>query len=122
MNDQNSKKFDLDERTLEFARRVRIFVKLLPKNSANFEDISQVIRSSGSVGGNYIEANDSLSKKDFYMRIKICRKEAKESQYWLKLVGTNNLQNLETERNYLLQEALELTKIFGAILAKGNQI
>lgn len=122
MNDQNSKKFDLDERTLDFARRVRIFVKLLPKNSTNFEDISQITRSSGSVGANYIEANDSLSKKDFYMRIKICRKEAKESQYWLKLVDTNNLQNLETERKYLLQEALELTKIFGAILAKGNQI
>ncbi|MBI3558972.1 four helix bundle protein [Candidatus Gottesmanbacteria bacterium] len=122
MNDQNSKKFDLDERTLNFARRVRAFVKLLPKNSANFEDISQVVRSSGSVGANYIEANDSLSKKDFYMRIKICRKEAKESQYWLKLVDTNNSQDLEIERKYLLQEALELTKIFGAILAKGNQI
>ncbi len=121
-NDPNTKIFDLDERTLNFARRIRVFIKLLPKNMANFEDISQLVRSSGSVGANYIEANDSLSKKDFYMRIKICRKEAKESQYWLKLIDLNNSLSLENECKYLQQEAFELTKIFGAILAKSNQL
>ena len=121
-NDPNTKIFDLDERTFNFARRIRVFIKLLPKNMANFEDISQLVRSSGSVGANYIEANDSLSKKDFYMRIKICRKEAKESQYWLKLIDLNNSLSLENECKYLQQEAFELTKIFGAILAKSNQL
>lgn len=73
-----------------------------------------MIRSSGSAGANYIEANEALSKKDFIMRIKICRKETKESIYWLKLVNIN----LEDERKILITEATELMKIFGAILEK----
>jgi len=77
----NSKQYDLEERTFEFAKRVRIFVKELFKTLGNIEDGKQLVRSSGSVGANYIEANESLSKKDFAMRIKICRKEAKESKY-----------------------------------------
>src|SRR3989344_7033958 len=80
---QNTKQYDLEDRTLNFAKRVREFVKKLPKTTANFEDINQLIRSSGSVGANYIEANESFSKKDFILRIKISRKEAKESRYWL---------------------------------------
>ena len=79
-------KYDLEERTMKFARRVRQFVKSLPRTISNREDIAQLIRSSGSIGANYIEANESLSKKDFLMRIKICRKEAKESKYWLLLI------------------------------------
>ncbi len=82
----SSKQYDLEDRTFEFARDVRAFVKVLPKTLSNIEDGKQLIRSSGSVGANYIEANESLSKKDFIMRIKISRKEAKESQYWLKLI------------------------------------
>ena len=70
---------DLEERTYEFADRCRVFVKKLPKTIANIEDGKQLIRASGSVGAKYIEANESLSKKDFVMRVKICRKEAKES-------------------------------------------
>lgn len=80
--------YDLEERTFQFAKAVRVFVKTLPKTTANFEDGKQVIKASGSVGGNYREANESLSKKDFVMRIKICRKEAKESAY-LMLVFWN---------------------------------
>lgn len=76
---QNSKQYDLEERTLEFAKRTREFVRMLPKTLANIEDARQLIKSSGSVGANYIEANEALSKKDFIMRIKICRKEAKET-------------------------------------------
>ena len=76
---QNSKQYDLEDRTLKFAKRVRSFVKKSLKSGANIEDGKQLIRSSGSVGANYIEANKSLGKKDFAMRIKICRKEAKES-------------------------------------------
>jgi len=76
---QNSKPYDLEDRTFEFANRVRAFVKKLPKSIANIKDGKQLIRASGSVGANYMEANESLSKKNFIMRIKISRKEAKES-------------------------------------------
>ena len=117
---QNSKQYDLEDRTFEFANNVRSFVKKLHKSIANIEDGKQVIRSSGSVGANYIEANESLSKKDFIMRIKICRKEAKESRYWLRLIDIDEQPELEKERNGLIQEASELTKIFGAILEKSK--
>ena len=80
---KNAKQYDLEDRTLAFARNVRAFVKKSHKTIANIEDGKQLVKSSGSVGANYIEANEALSKKDFIMRIKICRKEAKESRYWL---------------------------------------
>lgn len=87
----NPKQYDLEERTLKFARNVRSFIKFLPKNISNFEDSKQLIKSSGSVGANYIEANESLSKKDFLTRIMISRKEAKESEYWLNLIEIDNI-------------------------------
>jgi four helix bundle protein len=117
---QNSKLYDLEDRTFAFARNVRAFVKELPKTMANIEDGKQVIKSSGSVGANYIEANESLSKKDFIMRIKISRKEAKESRYWLRLVDTNGKDKLEKDREELIKEATELMNIFGAILQKSQ--
>jgi len=116
---QNSKRYDLEERTLKFAREVRDFVKKLPRILANIEYGRQLIKSSSSVGANYIEANESFSKKDFVMRIKICRKEAKESRYWLKLVETNN-DSLEKERDELINEATELMKIFGSMVEKSK--
>jgi four helix bundle protein len=117
---QNAKRYDLEDRTLEFAKRIRGFVAKLKNVPANIEDAKQLIRSSGSVGANYIEANEALSKKDFIMRAKICRKEAKESKYWLKLVDTSGNENLERERMNLVQEANELTHIFGAIITKSE--
>ena len=119
-NDKNSKPYDLEERTLEFAKRVRKFVKNLPNSIANQEDGRQLIKASGSVGANYIEANESLGKKDFRMRIKISRKESKESRFWLKLVDTNDDEELEIERSYLIQESTELMNIFGSILQKSK--
>jgi len=115
---QNSKLYDLEERTLKFAKRVIECVNKLPKNLPNIEIARQLVRSSGSVGANYIEANESLGKKDFIMRIKICRKESKESRYWLNLISCDHM--LEDEKDYLIQEATELMKIFGAILEKTN--
>jgi len=115
----NSKRYDLEERTLKFARDIRNLVKLLPKNISNFEDGKQLIRSSGSVGANYIEANESLSKKDFIMRIMICRKEAKESEYWLSLVESGSL-DLGRTKIKLVDEAIQLRKIFGSILEKSK--
>ena len=114
---QNTKQYDLEERTLKFAKEVIKFVKSLPKTIANVEIIKQLVRASGSVGANYIEANEALSKKDFIMRVKICRKEAKESRYWLKLIEVNG-EDAEKQRQLLIQEATELMKIFGAILEK----
>ncbi|MGD8227807.1 MAG: four helix bundle protein [Desulfobacteraceae bacterium] len=117
---KRSKQYDLEERTLAFAKEVREFVKRLPKTVANIEDIRQLVKASGSVGANYIEGNEALSKKDFRMRIKICRKESKESRYWLRLVDTNDDQELEEDRNSLINESTELMNIFGAILQKSH--
>lgn len=113
-------RYDLEDRTFEFAKRVRALSKILPKTMANIEDIKQVVRASGSVGANYIEANESLSKKDFLLRIKICRKEAKESRYWLLLMDAGVDPTAIKQRDSLIQEATELTSIFGAILRKAE--
>ena len=113
---QNPKQYDLEDRTYDFAKRVRVFVKKLAKTIANIEDGKQLIKASGSVGANYIEANESLSKKDFIMRIKICRKAAKESSYWLRLIDTQDDLQLINEQKDLEQEATELMNIFGSIL------
>ena len=77
-------------------------------------------RSSGSVGANYIEANGSLGKKDFVMRVRICRKEAKESRFWLKLIDADNDQFIEARRQELLNELQELISIFSTILRKAS--
>jgi four helix bundle protein len=117
---QNSKPYDLEERTYAFARQVRGFVRRLPRTVCNSEDVKQLIRASGSVGANYIEANEALGKKDFLLRIKISRKEAKESIYWLRLVETGPELTVESARRELVQEGTELMKIFGAILRKSE--
>ncbi|MEM6525662.1 MAG: four helix bundle protein [Bacteroidota bacterium] len=121
MNQISTTNYDLEEQTFQFAKQIRLAIKKLPKSQANFEDGKQVIRSSGSVGANYIEANESLSKKDFLMRVKISRKEAKESAYFLRLImetntSLNNLLNADIAK--LQGEALELKKIFSAIINK----
>ncbi|MBL7069580.1 MAG: four helix bundle protein [Candidatus Omnitrophica bacterium] len=114
-----NRQYDLEERTEKFAKRVIELCKELPKNTVNIELISQTIRASGSVGANYIEANEALSKKDFYYRIKICRKESKEARYWLKLLLSAN-NKLEKESELLIKESTELMNIFGAIVRKGT--
>lgn len=85
----NLKHYDLEERTYEFAKKCRDYVKKLPKTISNIEYSDQLIRASGSQAANYIEANESLSKKDFIMRIKISLKETKESGLWLRLTEPN---------------------------------
>jgi four helix bundle protein len=110
-------KYDLEDRTLDFAVNVRIFLKNLPKTISNIEDGKQVVRSSGSVGANYIEANEKLGPKDFGYRLRIARKEAKESVYWLTVIKRcNGLESSELDS--LIQEAGELRKILSAILNK----
>jgi four helix bundle protein len=118
-SNENSKPFDLEERTFQFARAGRAFAKQLPRTVSNIEDVKQFIRASGSIGANYIEANEAIGKKDFLMKIKICRREAKESRYWLRLIDIDG--KLEGEHARLLNEAEELMKIFGAIVRKSEQ-
>jgi four helix bundle protein len=84
--------FSLEERTFLFAKDCRYFVKSLPKTISNIEDCKQLIRSSGSVGANYIEANENLGDRDFKMHLKIARKEAKESIFWLRLLHEFNIE------------------------------
>jgi four helix bundle protein len=115
--DQN-KKYDLEERTALFAERVRNFCLKLSKNIANAEYVPQLLRAGSSPGANYIEANESIGDKDFKMKIKTCRRESKESAYWLRLVVTDGSKEMEDERNYLRQEAKEFVLIFTAILKK----
>ncbi len=109
-------KFDLEERTLLFARRTRQFLSEIRDSNVSVEDKKQLTRSSGSVGANYIEANESLSQRDFLMRIKICRKEAKESLFWLSLIDVSSHEDSEKKKGELMRESVELGKIFGAII------
>ena len=118
----NSKQYDLEERTARFAECCRDFTKKLPKTTANSEYGKQLIRSSGSQAANYIEANEALSKKDFLMRIKICRKEAKESKFWLSLIDVFGNKELEVERESLSKEAHELMMIFSSIMRKSLEV
>jgi four helix bundle protein len=115
---ENNRKFDLEDRTSRFAERVRDFCLKLPKNQANNEYVPQLIRSGSSPGANYIEANEGIGGKDFIMKIKTCRREAKESGYWLKLVITDGSSKEEEERSALRQEAREFVLIFTAILKR----
>ena len=115
----NKKYFDLEQRTLDFAKAVIRLCKKLPRDVINLELIGQLIRCSGSVGANYREANDALSKKDFSYRIKICRKEAKESCFFLELLAEANSE-LGDKINVLLAEAGELKRIFSSIADKSS--
>ncbi|HEY4508354.1 MAG TPA: four helix bundle protein [Candidatus Paceibacterota bacterium] len=118
MENKKKEPYDLEERTFNFARDVRTFVKKLPRTTANIEDIKQVARSSGSIGANYIEAQEYTGTKDRIHRMRISRKESKESRFWLRLFDTGENTELDTERKRLVQEANELMLIFGAIVRK----
>ncbi|WP_299208467.1 four helix bundle protein [uncultured Dokdonia sp.] len=113
-----SKPYNLEERTFLFAKNVRDLVYKLQYSIANNEDGKQVIRSSGSIAANYIEANEHLSGKDFDYRAKIYRKEVKETVLWIHLLNTPF--NIDHKKNIieLANEAEELKKIFSAIIEK----
>lgn len=111
---------DLKDRTLSYAVNVRKLVKSMKSDKFNQDDLIQLIRSSGSVGANFIEAIESLSKKDFLYRIRICLKESKESRYWLIIIENtiNSAQSLEITD--LKQESTELIRIFSTIIQKNK--
>ena len=107
---------DLEDRTFLFAQSIRTFVRLLPRTLSNTEDIRQLVRASGSVAANWIEADEALNKKDFLVRAKTCRKEAKESRLFLRLVDAGS--NAVNRRDAVAKEVRELTLIFSAIISK----
>jgi four helix bundle protein len=111
---------DLEDRTFQFAESVRTFVKQLPRTVSNTEDVRQLVRASGSVAANWIEADEALSKKDFLMRVKICRKEAKESRLFLRLMDTGLNKTSTTARDILAAEARESVLIFSSIISKSE--
>ncbi len=116
---QNTKLYNLEDRTLEFGKRIIRLAKALPKSTINFTLIDQVIRSGTSMGANYREANETETKKDFLFRIRICRKEGKETIYWLNLIIEANPE-FDERIKPLLQETVELVKIFAAISEKSK--
>lgn len=109
---------ELRDRTYWFARDVRKVINQLPRTPAVTEDSRQVIRSSGSVAANYLEAQESISRKDFFFRIKLCRKEARESQLWLELLAESGASDTVEELDRLIDEANQLTRIFASIANK----
>lgn len=108
----------LEERCYQFAKRVRVFTRKLKKDVENLADIKQVVRSSGSVGANYIEANENVGPGDLKYRIKVSRKEAKESMHFLGLLEVFDDKEKEEERLSLIDEAGQLRKIFSTMLKK----
>lgn len=117
---QNSKKFDLTERTKSFSKNTISVLKLVPADTINRPIISQTVRSVTSIGANYCEADNAESRNDFKHKIAICKKEAKEASYWLEILISTN-QELESKIIPLLQEAKELTLIFNAIVNKTKE-
>ena len=117
---QKAPPYELEERTYEFALRVRLHLKARDWHRASWTDVSQLLRSSGSVAANYVESQEAVSDDDFTYRIRLCRKEARESDLWLRLLhDTNDLSDEQTqEHTGLLAEIDELTRIFTSILRK----
>jgi four helix bundle protein len=119
-NGKEGKPFDLEERSLLFAQNVRALLKLLPRTVGNVEDGRQLVRASGSVGANYIEANDALSKKDFLLRAKISRREARECRFFLRLLDVEGRPEVQTMREGLVAEATELMNILSAMISNAE--
>ncbi len=111
----NSKIYDLEERTARFAEEIIDFVRALPKDRINNELISQIVRSATSIGANYMEADGAESKKDFRHKIALCKKESKETKHWLRMIARANEATKEECRK-MWNEAHELTLIFSSIL------
>ena len=103
--------FDLGERTARFGEAIIQFAKSIPINPVTTPLITQLVKAGTSVGANYGEAEDNISRRDFHHRISICRKESKESKYWLRMVA-KAAPALRSDARQHWQEAKELHLIF----------
>ena len=117
MSKDSKKRYDLGERTAKFAEAAIGFAKTIPRNVVNTSIIRQLVRSATSVGANYCEADNAESDNDFVHKMAICRKEANETQYWLRMVSKAE-PDLRAEARELWKEARELHLIFVAIIRK----
>lgn len=120
MTNEKQKEYNLEKRTISFSQDIIIFLKELEKNIINRPLIDQLLRSATSVGANYFEANGASSKKDFRNKIYICKKESKESGYWIQLLAKNNPEK-EAACRKLWKESHELTLIFSTIAATASK-
>jgi four helix bundle protein len=118
---RDEKKYDLEERTALFGESIIDFVKALPYNVVNKELIRQLVKAGTSVGANYNEADGAESKKDFRHKIAICRKESKESKFWLRMIARAN-PDRKDDCKRLWTEAQELTLIFSSIISPKKKI
>ena len=109
---------ELEDRFFSYAKCVRDFCQKLKWNTINLVYIRQLIRASSTIGANYLEASDDLGKNDEKMKIKISRREAKESIYWLQLILTYNDKELEKEQLVLIDEGNQIRKILSSIVTK----
>jgi four helix bundle protein len=106
--------YDLEERTALFGESIIAFAKVVPSNDVTRVLISQLVRAATSIGANYVEADDADSKKDFRFKIGLCRREARESKHWLRMIVAAD-RNLRDQARSLWQEAQELNLIFSSI-------
>lgn len=116
-----NRKFDLEERTAQFGLSVIRYCKQTKIDDYNKPLINQIIRSSTSIGANYMEANGADTPKDFKNKISICKKEAKETMHWLRMLSEASPSTIDLSRK-LWQEAKELSLIFGSINKKKSNL
>jgi four helix bundle protein len=114
---KNKKGYDLEDRTAKFGEVIIEFAKQLPQNPITLPLIGQIVRAGTSIGANYCEADNAVSKKEFLLRIETCKKESKETMYWLRMIATAVEKSKQSGR-VLWQEAKELHLIFAAIWRK----
>ena len=112
---ENREKYNLEDRTAKFSCDIIDFLRKLKKDIVTTPIISQLVRSATSIGANYCEANGASSKKDFKNKVYICKKEAKETKYWLQMISKASPNDAQECRK-LWKEAHELTMIFSKII------
>lgn len=117
MPNEKNPKYDLEERTAKFGEKIIEFAKEIPQNPITGPIINQLVKSGTSVGANYCEADDAETPRDFVHKIGICKKEARETKYWLRMV-VKTVPNLREKAKVLWQEAKELNLIFNSIVNK----
>ncbi len=120
MTNEKNSKYDLEERTAKFGENIINFAKKIPINPVTQRLIPQIVASGTSIGSNYCEADDAESGKDFKHKLGICKKEARETKHWLRMIATATPE-LKDEARILWQEAKELHLIFNAISRKIGQ-
>ena len=119
-NSKDDKKYDLEERTARFGEEIIKFANKIPKTAINIPLIGQLVKAATSVGANYNEADGAESRKDFIHKIGICKKEAKETKHWLRMIWVA-VPDLKNEAKIHWQEAQEFTLIFSSVINKAKE-